>query len=111
MHRDLLPPTHEGTHLLMRRSQVEDFEQMKEFIWSSDPLGLGDDREFAPDEYDDLAGKMVSARRRLTSDEAIDEVWLQGLRQMGLNTSADERLTFTAQFRSFQARFPAVGDR
>ena len=111
MHCDLLPPTHEGAHLLMRRSQAEDFEAIREFIWFSDPLGVRGDRKFVPDEYDDLAGKMVSARRRLTSETAINQVWLQGLKDMGLNTSADKDNPFTVQFGAFQAQSRGMGTR
>jgi len=91
----------------MRRSEVEDYDQVREFIWSYDPLGIGDDREFAPDEYDDLAGKIVSARQRQASDAAIDQVWLQGLKNMGLETSVDEQNSFTSQLRLFLARSSA----
>ena len=58
-----------------RPTDKADFEQIREFIWQEDPLGVADDRQLIPDEYDDLTWKMLRALRQSADDAEIAAEW------------------------------------
>lgn len=74
---------------MARPEYSDDFHRVREAVWLADPLGLAGDRSSAPDEYDDVAWRILSSMRTAGSEEDVQRVWGDQLVALGVLSTPD----------------------
>lgn len=95
----------------MEKRWSKEFSVIREAVWVADPLAVADSREYAPDEYDDIAWRILRAQRGSDPDADIEKLWQQQIEELGVGIEGKEYPPFATFLSEAHRRFPLLNDK